>query len=92
MLKPAFRPLGIHILVKPSEEKDTTESGIILPDTVTKEEPQEGEIVALGTEEITSDLKIGATIIFKKFAPDEIEIDDELFFIMTEEDILGIIV
>lgn len=97
MAKPNFQPLGANILVKPVEEEKTTSSGIVLPDTVDKEKPQKGKVIALGTGKITEkgdkisfNVKIGDVVIFKKYSPDEIEIDGEDYLIMTENDILGV--
>ena len=35
-----FKPLGERLVIQPTEQEQTTASGIILPDTV-KEKPQE---------------------------------------------------
>lgn len=96
--KESVKPLGGHILVKPLEEDKTTASGIVLPDTVDKEKPQKGKIIALGTGKVTDDgkkiafnVKVGDVVIFKKYSPDEIEIEDEDYLIMTEEDVLAVV-
>jgi len=98
MVKPKFQPLGGNILVKPAKNEKTTSSGIVLPDTIDKEKPQKGVIVALGTgkvtdkgEKIAFNIKVGDSVIFKKYSPDELEIDGEDYLIMTEDDILGIV-
>ena len=98
MAKPNFQPLGASILVKPVEEEKATSSGIVLPDTVDKEKPQKGKVIALGTGKLTPDgekiafnVKVGDMVIFKKYSPDEIEIDGEDYLIMTEDDILGVV-
>jgi len=93
-----IKPVGGYILVKPETERKTA-GGIVLPDTVDKEKPQRGKIVALGTgklddkgKKIPFNVKVGDTVLFKKYSPDEIEIDDEDYLIMEENDILAIIV
>ena len=43
-----IRPLGDRILVKPLEEEEKTRGGIVLPDTISKEKPQLGKVLALG--------------------------------------------
>jgi chaperonin GroES len=98
MAKPKFQPLGGNILVKPVEEETTTASGIVLPDTVDKEKPQKGEVISLGTGKLNDDgevikfnVKVGDIIIFKKYSPDEFEIEGEDYLIMSEEDVLGIV-
>jgi chaperonin GroES len=90
-------PIGGNILVKPETEQ-TTASGIVLPDTVDKEKPQRGKVVALGTgklnekgEVIPFNVKVGDVVIFKKYSPDEIEVDGEEFLIMEENDVLAVV-
>jgi chaperonin GroES len=45
-----FKPLGARALVKEVEREQTTEFGIVLPDTA-KEKPQNAEVVAVGAHE-----------------------------------------
>jgi len=96
--KTKIQPVGGNILVEPVSEDSTTASGIVLPDTVDKEKPQKGKIIAVGTGKITEEgkklpfsVKVGDVILFKKYSPDEIEIDNKDYLIMSEEDILAII-
>jgi len=98
MAKVNFTPIGGYILVKPVAEEQTLASGIVLPDTINKEKPQKGEVVALGTqrlsksgEKIDFNVKAGDVVLFKKYSPDEVEIDGEDYLIMDEDAILGII-
>ena len=93
-----IKPLGDNIVVKPLEEESTTKSGIVIPDTVSKESPQKGEVVALGTGKVLKNgktvdfiVKIGDKVLFKKYSPTEIKLDNEDYLIMSQEDILGII-
>lgn len=96
MGKVNLKPLGGNILVKPVAEKSV--SGIVLPDTVDREKPQKGEVVALGTGKVTNEgkkvefnVKVGDIILFKKYSPDEIEVDGEDYLIMDEEAVLAIL-
>lgn len=96
--KPNLMPLGGNVLVKPIEEEIKTSSGIVLPDTIAKEKKQKGLVVALGTgkldkegKKIAFNVKVGDTVIFKKYSPEEIEVDSEDYLIMSEDDILAVI-
>ncbi|MFH1547667.1 MAG: co-chaperone GroES [bacterium] len=91
-------PLGGRVLVKPLEKEETTESGLIIPDTAEKEKPQQGEIIALGTGKIADDgkkidfnVKVGDKIMFKQYAPDELEIEGDTYLVLEESDILAVI-
>lgn len=94
----SLKPIGGNILVSPVEEEKTTQSGIVLPDTVSKEKPQRGEVVALGTgrldesgKKLPFNVKVGDTVIFKKYGPDEIEVEGKEYLIMEESDILAVV-
>lgn len=91
-------PLGDRVLVRTSEAETKTKSGIIIPDTVSKERPEQGVVVAVGAGRTTDEgkiippkVKIGDTIIFSKYGPDEIKLDGEEYYILNESNILAII-
>jgi chaperonin GroES len=98
MAKPKLKPIGGNILVRPITEEKVSSAGIFLPETVDKEKPQRGEIIALGTGKIDHDgkvvafnVKVGDTVLFKKYSPDEIKVDGEDYLIMDEDAVLCII-
>jgi chaperonin GroES len=93
-----IKPLGGRILVQPLEEEEVTESGLIIPDTASKEKPQQGKVIALGTGKVTDEgknidfrVKVGDKILFKKYSPDEVELGGEEYLVMDEDDILAVI-
>src|SRR6202030_3853293 len=86
-----------RILVRRTEEGDTTRGGIIIPDSA-KDKPQEGEVVSAGKGKISEegkvrplDVKEGDRILFGKYSGTEIKLDGEDFIIMREEEVLGVI-
>src|ERR1700738_4929052 len=87
-------PLHDRVLVRRLEEKETAKGGIIIPDTA-KEKPQEGEVMAIGAGKIEKghrvplDVKVGDRILFGKFTGNDINIDDQEFLILREEEILA---
>lgn len=91
------KPLGDRVLVKPSEEKERTKGGIVLPDTA-KEKPQEGKIVAVGEGKKTDEGKIiplsvkeGDVVLYGKYSGTEITVDEEEYLIIREDDILAVV-
>jgi len=93
-----IRPLQDRIIVERVEEETTTAGGIIIPDTVSKEKPQEGKIVAAGKGKVTPegkvlplDVKEGDRVLFGKYAGSEVKIDGIDYLIMREDDILGVV-
>ena len=79
----------IQSLVK--EEK--TESGIYIPETATKEKPQQGKVVAVGKGKKDHDMtvKVGDTVLYGKYSGSELKFDGRDYLIMREDDILAII-
>jgi chaperonin GroES len=88
-----IKPLGKNVLIKTMDAEEVTASGIVIPDTASKEKPQEGEVVAVGSSsKIDDSIKEGVRVLFKKYGGDEIEADGEEYKILdATEDILGII-
>lgn len=94
-------PLGDRVLVKPlgAGEDKKNKAGIIIPDTIGKEKPERGKVVAVGEGRWNEDgdglvpmrVKVGQTVIFSKYSPDEIKIEGEEYFILKEESILAVI-
>lgn len=94
-----LKPLGDHVIVKPMKQEEVTKSGIVLPDTTDKEKPEQGEVIAVGPgkwdedgeKRIPVSVKVGDKVIFKKYSPDEVEVDDEEYLVLSESDIMAII-
>lgn len=93
------QPLGDRVLVRPEQNADEkSPSGIIIPDSARKEKPERGEVIAVGEgrrtdrgEIIPLRVKVGDTIMFSKYGFDEVKIDEEEYYIVTETNILAII-
>jgi chaperonin GroES len=91
------RPLHDRIIVQRTEEDEQRVGGIIIPDSA-KEKPQQGKVVAVGKGKIEKDgkvtpldVKAGDTILFGKYAGQEIKVDGDEYLIMREEEVLGVI-
>lgn len=87
-------PLGDHVVVKAVEEEVANAAGILLPKK--EEKPQKGLVVAVGPGKMKDDgsraaldVQVGDTVLFKKYAPDEFEIDGQKVLVLTENDILA---
>lgn len=93
-----LKPLHDHVIVKAITENEITKSGIVLPDTVDKEKPEKGEVIAVGPGKTMDNgqiapmsVKVGDKVMFKKYSPDEIKIDGQEYLIISQGDILGIL-
>lgn len=93
-----LRPLGNRVVVKPASKEEVTKSGIILPDTAAKERADQGEVLEVGpglllengTRQAMS-VKPGDKVMFKKYAADELKVDDVEYLVMSETDIMAVI-
>ena len=89
------RPLHDLIIVQRLEDADPLAGAIVIPDSA-KEKPQRGKVIAAGNGRFTDDgtrlpleVKTGDTILFGKFAGQEITLDGVGYVIMREDEVLA---
>ena len=92
-----LRPLHDNVLVKRTEEEETSTGGIILSGSA-KEKPSQGEVVAVGpgkTKDSGSaasmNVSVGDTVIFGQYGGNEIKLNGEDYLILSEKDIFGVV-
>lgn len=96
-----IKPLADRVLIEPLSEEESakkTKGGILIPDTADKGKPQEGKIIAVGEGRrlengnlVPMPLKVGGKVLFSKYGPADIKVDDKEYLIAKEEDILAVI-
>jgi chaperonin GroES len=93
-----LRPLNDRLIVKALPKEEVTKSGIIIPDTVDKERPEQGEVIAVGPgklkdngERAPMSIKAGDKVMFKKYAPDEVKLGEDEYLVLSEYDILAVV-
>ena len=91
------RPLHDRLIVERIEDTEQMVGGIIIPDTA-KEKPQQGKVLAVGKGKVKDDgtvtpldVKAGDMVLFGKYSGQEISLDGTEYFIMREDEILGVI-
>ena len=88
-------PLGDRVVLKQCEAEEKTKSGIILAGQA-KEKPQEAEVIAVGPggvvdgKEVTMQVAVGQKVIYSKYSGTTVEIEDEEYIIVKQDDILAI--
>ena len=93
-----FRPLADRVLVRRTDEEQTTEGGIVLPGSAA-EKPSQGEVVAVGTgntldngEVQAVSVSAGDLVVFGQYAgSNTVKIDGDELVILNEQDILGVL-
>jgi chaperonin GroES len=87
-----MKPINDRVVIKPSPAEEKTKGGIIIPDTA-KEKPQKGEVIAVGPGKDGNlmTVQVGDTVLYGKYAGQELEYEGESYLIMREDDILVIL-
>mgnify|MGYP001278744801 CR=1 FL=1 len=92
-----LRPLHDNVLVKRTEEEETSSGGIILSGSA-KEKPSQGEVVAVGPGKLNKsgdfipmNVSVGDTVIFGQYGGNEIKLNGEEYLILGEGDIFGVV-
>ena len=90
-------PIRDRILVKPIDAETKTASGLVIADTAT-EKPNRGMVVALGTGKVAENgtivpmvLKQGDTVLYGKFAGNEVKIDGDNHLVLNEDDVMAVV-
>lgn len=80
------------------DKEGKTKSGIYLPETADKERPEQGKVIAVGPGKLGEDgkrippvIKKGDKVLFTKYGPNEIKVEEKEYLIAREEDILAIL-
>lgn len=83
-----FKPINGRVLIKPDAselQKKAQAAGLVLSAEADREKPITGTIVVGGKE-----TEAGQRVLFSKFAFDEVRIDEELYYVVFENAVLGI--
>jgi len=88
-----IQPLGDRVVLKLLTPQTTTPAGIVLPDSVDQDMPEQAEVMAIGTgaEVNKIGIKVSDKVLFNKYAGSEVTIDSVDYKVVTHEDILALI-
>jgi len=91
-------PLSNRVILEPLEEEKVTKSGIVIADSSGKERPVRGTVIAVGPGKLNEkgertpvSVKAGDHVLFKKYGPDEVELDGKKYLVADEDDIVAVI-
>ena len=93
-----LKPLHDKVLVKRTDEEQTTPGGIVLPGSAA-EKPSQGEVVAVGAGKVLDNgeqrpltVQVGDKLVFGQYAgSNTIEVDGEELILMSEGEIYAVI-
>ena len=87
-------PTSDNLVVEAVAEEITSESGIIIPDTASKEKPMKGKVLAAGPGKLKDDgtsmameVVEGDMVLFSKYGPTEVKVDGKEVLILSASDI-----
>ncbi len=98
--KHGIMPLADRVLVRPLSSNDAETrlpSGIIIPETIDKERPQEGTVINVGKGKYEDgkltpvSVKVGDRVLFSKYGFDEVKVDGVDYLLLREDQILAIL-
>ncbi|MGO2082679.1 co-chaperone GroES [Vagococcus sp.] len=92
-----LKPLGDRIIIEIKEVEETTTSGLVLT-SASKEKSQTGEIIAVGEGRTLDNgtklpvaVVVGQTVMFEKYAGQEVKFEGHDYLIVHEKDIIAIV-
>ena len=94
-VKVTLGPKGRNVMIdKKFGAPKVTKDGV----TVAKEKPQEAKVIALGTGALDKDgkkvafnVKLGDKVLVGKYAGTEVKLDEVIYLLLREEEILAVI-
>lgn len=93
-----MKPLFDYVVIELATDEEENSSGIVLPDSVSKENVNKGTVVAIGSGKVLESgaihplsVKVGDSVMFRPFAGEEIKIKGQSYITMRETDIMLIL-
>ncbi len=92
-----LKPLGNRVVVEPLEKEETTDSGLVLPDTA-KKRPQEGKVLAIGPGRVLESgerlpiegIEVGDTVVYPEYGGTELKIGGKEYLIIDADSLLAV--
>lgn len=83
-----IKPLNNNLIITPLESEEKTKSGIYIPKTANEQEVKRGKVVEVADDIL--DIGIGDIVLYKKYSPDIMLIDDIEYLTLKYEDVLAL--
>ncbi len=96
----SIKPLGDKVVIRPLTDEESgsaSPSGIIIPESASKEQGDQGVVVATGPgardedgKRMDMEVKAGDRVAFKSWS-EKVKVGKDEFWVISESDILGVI-
>lgn len=83
-----LQPLHDYVLLKKEKEEKTTVSGIIL--TSGKEKSKLAVVASIGADVKDAGYACGDKVLYKEYSGTTMQLDDEEFIVIKDEDIIAV--
>ena len=94
-MKIPLKPINRTVIIRELDKKETTVSGLILPDHEADEVVEAGLIVAIA-KDCKNDIKVGDIVYYNKYNPQDLKIKldgkEIILFVAPEKDIMAIMI
>ena len=93
-----IKPAAGYLFIEPDEQQTKTVSGIYLPDNAKGDKPQQGTVLAVGSDDVTDSgakkvapAKKGDKVLYKKWGGNDVKFGTKEYLFVKFEDILAVI-
>ena len=90
-------PLGANVMIRRLRADEKTAGGIFLPDAA-QEKPRQGRVLSVGDGRLLPDgtrvpnqVSEGDRVLFNSYAGTEVTVDGKEFLMMSEDEILAVV-
>ena len=83
-----YTPNGPRLIITRKKREQKSKFGIIMPDSMTEKKLSEGYIERIGAGCEGEYWDEGMHVIFAQFAGQEIKVDEDIYLVLPEEDVL----
>ena len=83
-----YNPNGTRLIITRKKHEIKTKFGIIIPDSKQEVKLSEGYVTRIGAGCKSDHWEEGMHVIFAQFAGQEIKVDETIYLVLPEEDVL----
>ena len=83
-----YNPNGTRLIITRKKHEIKTKFGIIIPDSKQEVKLSEGYVTRIGAGCTSEHWEEGMHVIFAQFAGQEIKVDETVYLVLPEEDVL----
>jgi chaperonin GroES len=83
-----YTPNGKRLIITRKKHETKSKFGILMPESMTEKKLSEGYVTKIATGCQEKHWKEGMHVIFAQFGGQEIKVDENIYLVLAEEDVL----